>query len=506
MIRSNQRKIGEQDPFWKNYQDMANKVEKCLMGILLPTNNADAGLVHRPSLDSLLGIQPKFKKNGDTARQLSHMGLVLGRAMLLQRIIVGNVATDGQTQQPYSDSDMESLLIICERLHSVVLPQCYAPLTMAATHSQSSESGDSPATILIQALISDSLKAMAAVLNYVEDSIDFSKRSQLHRLLIRWMAAPASSSKNERQHPIARETVLSLLYLYVVGGGAITTESGKRTSFLSLAVKILFDARTATSLRSNLSALLVRILASNHCHVKDAVQSMVQAEFASLLKESTRRKKRKRSTTRKSSNLNIYDYGDIQAISKLVAQFRTPSKAQSVMSVRSFCQDLHESTKLRSRSAALLISYMEGVALNRSGQAPLVAECFIQFTTVDLLSFQRALVTSIIQSNLPNPKDSLNTLKKKASLCASALRFCATACEVLGRDETSVPMEDLCRLLSACTSSPFLPTNADNKNDPAIDNKYVSSVLFEAIGLLRSVGKVIPDSCPDTILQVSAEC
>jgi hypothetical protein len=67
-------------------------------------------------------------------------------------------------------------------------------------------------------------------------------------------------------------------------------------------------------------------------------------------------------------------------------------------------------------------------------------------------------------------------------------------------------MEDLCRLLSACTSSPFLPTNADNKNDPAIDNKYVSSVLFEAIGLLRSVGKVIPDSCPDTILQVSAEC
>ena len=459
----------ESAPFLKICQTIASKVEKSLLGVVIRPESS--------TLQTLLRIKTKIPRKLGTSLQLSYMGLVLGKAKVLQGILAN---------ASLQTSDVESLLSTSEALCSVVLPKCYSALLLATSE---------PSEDILPSLVSDSLHVLSQTLKHIEASfMDPTKRSQFYRLMIRWMAPMASD--DVPLHPISREVVVSLMYGYIVQGFHDSVQCQKRRiGFLSLLVKIFFDARTNIDLRNNLSALLVRLLSSSTRQVEVATRSLTEAEISRLLKEVSSPKKRKR-TSEQRPMLTTYEWKDVQAIAQVLLQFRA-SKKELTTSLQSFCQGLFKSEKpiANGPRAALLVSLLQGILLNSD---PDILGQFRQLVGTSFSIFLRRLIQSTLEAR-PSFVGGFNKgMNKHVMVLSSVLRFCTTACETFGRDSNCVPIEDLCRLISYCTGKSFLEQRA--VQDPSLHLKL--GVVLGAIDLLRSIGRAIPSSCSPDHLEV----
>jgi hypothetical protein len=475
----------------KTCRAIASKIEKSLVGTIMSTDCT----IHRPALDCLVqATVSTTSKNNEhaTVARLSYTAFYLAKAGLLQAILRHVAAKD----EAIFANNADALLVVCESLHSVALPQCYAPLTLACRRLDSE---------FAKRLMADSIQTLANTLSRIDASLESSssivQRLQLHRLLVRWMAP----NKTVDLHPISREVVLSLLYLFLVG-----IENNSQHAFLALLVKLFFDPRSGTSLRSNLSSLLVMILSSNsnNSKIRDSARKVMEVELEGILKKESR--KRKISIPHVFSCKHYY-FDDVLAISRVLIHLPTSSECL-IQTMQRFCQrivqggsfshkeDIPTPRLAKVEHTCLVMALMQGTLLVNPS-----IDSFQAKTGVSLLEFQQAFIQAV--TVLPTQQND-TSIRKHALLCSSMLRFCAIVCMSEQREEVSkmVPIGDLCGFLSFCTDKPFLPSSTASGKEGEKLAGYRSTVLFDAIRLLRSIGNAIPPTCPQPILQVRCRC
>jgi hypothetical protein len=600
--------------FVQPYKEIANKVEKIVLRLILrippvqqqqqqqqkdddKDEKENAGKVLcQPALDYL--VQAVDDGNGiqnptTMTKNLSRVGFLLGKALLLQRVLATMVddnnnanANNGGLEmvvpaasEPPPNEVVEALLSICETLLCSALPMCHAPLMLASgaitTVTSTASSPPSACLLLVGTLISDSLQLMSRFLLLVETNIindpatgsmreasasttaDF-KRAQLHRLLIRWLAPSSSSSSDNKhdvlQHPLTRELATSLLYLHICGLGRIqigiafssssTNGRGPEVPLLMLVVKLWLDPRTGSGLRGNLASvlrlLLVPVAVSSNdgstcTRIRDCVTDLVVDEFVRLVNPSlssfskksksskSKSKKRKRAPSNRTFRWKVYTDIDLEAIGTVLAHLTHCSSSSSKLgdAVKLFCRQVQSQSRSGNGGigiksvelASLLLSPLASAFCKSGGDDAASSahswERFQQFTGVDISHFHAHVlswpvnnVCQLLGDAKKKKTGDLYLTKKQAVLVASVFRFCARMCFELGRDGPSIQIQEIVRLLSLCTNSPFLPSGPGQR--PQQEERYLLLVLFEAIVLLKNIGKAIPPDCPHAIIQVRA--
>lgn len=473
------------NPSMKNTcEAIASKVEKLVIASIISTDHT----IHRTALDCLLRVTlSSSDQNNDITyvHRLSYNAFSVTKAGLLVALLRHATVKDLTNA-----SNADALLAICEFLHSMALPQCYSTLTLACRRQDSE---------LVNRLVADSIRILASTILRIEESLESSpskvQRPQLHRLLVRWMAP----NRGADMHPISRETIISLGYLYLAG-----SQNSSQRAFLTLLVKVFFDPRSHIGLRRNLSSLLVMILTSES-KLRDLARQIVENE-AEITLWNEEAKKRKRSPG--VSSCKQYEFDDLQEISRVLMHLRA-SSGGLMKAIQSFCQqivkggsfsrkeDIHTPRLAKAEYSCLMLALMQGTLFVN----PLSRGSFSAKTGASLLEFHQALIQSI--TVLPTQQNEAST-RRHASLCSSILQFCNKVCMSVQREVAAdaVPVEDLCDLLSFCTKMPFLPSISAVGKEKGKNHRCRSTVLFDAIGLLGSIGNAIPQTCPQHILQV----
>jgi hypothetical protein len=208
---------------------------------------------------------------------------------------------DTELQQPdstWNADDVDAALRISEH----IVFRCL-PLSMDLFLSPSKTS----------ALLSRSIFAIAATLISCEtrsaclETNALPGRASLFHFLAKWFSG--SPEDSVALHPLARELVLSVVHLYVVGRcrlGGIE----EALPFLTFLVKILVDVRPDIVFRKMVATSLSRMLRSSDKQLRQSIAALLTAEGKALLQTTVlpttlRSKKRKRHQARQLAAMDL---------------------------------------------------------------------------------------------------------------------------------------------------------------------------------------------------------
>ena len=489
--------------FLQPYMDFASTVERLFLPWIIPTSQTE--LVLRSALNYLLPANGSEKNGEGSDSETSKLATILGRVRLFHRIL-GDDRIQKLTKT-FSLSDVESLLRIIETLITFDIPQCHAPLMMASTAGPTEEM-----RLFTTTFIANNIRIMAQCLFCIEvgtPCMDATKRAQLHRLVIRWLAPATSSPETRNLHALTREVAISLVYLHMVGLSACPSQTAAANAFASLLAKLVWDPRTTSVLRKTIASLILRLLHSPT--TTERITNSLLDELVRLLKEKRKSKKRKKkSNERQQTNWKLYSLQDLQTIGFVISHIQLIEQSPKVVDkLRSFCRQVVEGNLKSIRlgvgsmeQAAFLLATLQGVIQRREGDKPKDGMLrFHQLTGVDL-----SRLVGIIVSSLPakiwKSFGGDRTIKehwtrRKAVLISSALRLCS----LLSSEGYDFHVPEICRLISFCGGFSFLPSRP-SQLVPTERDCYAATVVFESISLLLYLGKVIPSNCSKNILQV----
>jgi hypothetical protein len=502
--------------FLQPYSDLSKKLERCFVS-LMTTTSLDIGesaekqvLLRRAMIDTVLESASDYVivASPPTKDVLSQLSLALGRTMVLQLVLV-TVVEQG-TSLLYSEEDVELILLVCEHLVCSCLPQCHAPLMLAAISAGDDDSGKPPvSTEVVVSLLSMTVEMISTIIARLESTaptMDALKRAKLHRLLIRWLAPPAISGKV--QHPLQRELAISLLYLHI---RVQMDDSSKGNKFIepivSMLSKLLFDPRTGRVLRENIAAVIMRLLGPTaEGRIRELMAKHVTDEWS--LRNQKSKKRKRDATGDKSCNYEQYLAHEQRAIGSVLSKLPevTPAcpkllkmlpklglQAERLLSLK---KGWNESTAASTESTALILSLTTGLFGNTSTKDDTAAPFHDAFGQSDVARLHRMTMVwprTLCQWSSATRGGS----SKEVALLGAVLRFFRCACSAFGRfGKSEIPIQVICDLLALCTK----PLDRLSQDRESVYRRFVS---FEAIGLLGSLAKAIPPSCPERILKVS---
>ena len=472
------RPVADAKACLRNHNEMADKLEKQLQKVLWNKKGTEHR-IHSTLLCALLDGKVKRKDASTPLQDLIRRGRIWGRALVLQKLLA-RVHTepfenDGMTR------DTELLLKVCEVYHAVVLPECFGILA-AASFEDGSDQNE-----VAHNLIAAPLQHMTTLLIRIENSMiatDASKRAQLHRLILRWLAgfsqhpSGATSAPSSSGHPLTTQFVSSLMYLYSMNGW----DENQTPAFTSLMIKLLFEPRTKTAFRRNIAGVLSRMLASAH-PLSTILGSLVETEFVRVWKQeysnSKLQKKRKRKQSRMPSTMEAYRLGDLEVIGGILATL--PCHESSVLrdAVDAFIegdqcsQDKRLKNRTHVKSICLLIRYMEGVISGSNTTSGWLSD-----------SERSMLLQQLVQRALAEFSEGGSKLDRHMPLLLSIMSIFRLACV---HAIPSVPLRSLCQLLALCTLA-----NRSPGHEP---------LLLEGTGMLAFLAESISESCSNEILE-----
>ncbi|KAL3913170.1 MAG: hypothetical protein SGILL_006595, partial [Bacillariaceae sp.] len=450
----------------------------------------------KSALDSILigntecSTDSDNKVDNDHMAQFRAMSLAFGRVSVLQSVLE---VADSTVQ-----GNKELMLAITEDLLLSSTPQCLAACTLSAKYNYDGLS--LPSTVLFKPL-----PTIAGLL--AEISLDSTKSAQIHRLLIRWLAGTADTQNNSMQHPLSMELILSLTQVYISG-----VELDVGAKFVSCLSKLLFDARASPSLRGNVSSLLVRLQVSADSDVSELSKQLVEIELGAWIQSNRgigRKKRKRKGNSVGSFALDPLEVADIsravrgRGLSISLAQATLqPALRKAMIRLHDGClkEGGHRGKFLVQFAGrnAVLIAFLERCLRSGTG---LCKETFYKQTGLDISEFCRLVLNSVVNVKF-DVSDDEGAIKKKAILFGAAMRLSATLGEVHDRGESCcVPVDSICALISKSVSKRFVP-----KSDDSVLASFRSAVGFDALGVLRSVGAVIPPDCEDATLQIIKKC
>jgi hypothetical protein len=528
--------IGKDLSFLKVYCEIAAKAGICVTGIVLNSNRNKNQCRQQqqqkeqqyriqilvPALESLLqsgmlAVDKDYKNRHDYQEnhnpkvvQLRELGRALGKVSILHQIL------ETANSACLIPGNIESLLGMIENLHSSSVPRCLSACVIAVRCSDTKKAGPNTSTTIPSTVILKSLQIMARSLREIESSNEFmtsSKQGSFYRLLVRWLAG--ADPDTGKQNPLSRDLILSLLQAHIVGNG--TDYGGSKqngvTKLLSHLTKLLMDPRTATLLRRNIAALLVRLQSSSTVNsdasALDLTKQLIEREFVTWVSKTTTdrlSKKRKRKRNGLPSSVGDLEEQDLLVISQVLSRQGMPNNfsvdafppvlRKEIVRLSSDCTD----SSIKNVKAllalvdqnTLLFAWLERCMLGLSLQD------FRRMTGLDLFLDIIQPVLSIISDIKFYPNDSVKLVKKKVTLYSAAMRLSTTAARLFGDDE-KLPIEKICLLIQNSTSSKAW--HEKENRSPVV--KYHSILKFEVLFLLAVVGKAIPNVCPERALRVS---
>ncbi|KAL3941797.1 MAG: hypothetical protein SGBAC_003913 [Bacillariaceae sp.] len=497
-------------PIQKTCTEVATKTGKALLEMVVDNNNHNSNnshhsnnshnnnnnnhnnsnnnhdIIHRPALDALIPIATSKPKDGKDAK----VELLAFKSIHIAKVQLAVAILDKFCTTIYHEcllENMDALLVLCESLYAIFLPQSYGPLVQSLWWKECA---------MAQKAVGLCLKPMASILVRIDHALSQSPSStlnqtQIHRLLIRWLAPYRSTEL----HPLSREVILTVMHLFLMA-----SPSGP----LSLMVKLLLDPRTETSMRQNLSSLLVMILASSNksnAPLKDLVLRRIETEVQGII---PKRSKKRPLNQKEKLPCKHYSFVDLNAITSVLVHLSVSSQSlmEAMQQLVRQLQRAKENAKSTPRISniewnCMVLALMRGSLLGDPCD-------FHSKMGTSLLEFQKQIIGAAVSPTQSKPLRQSNerTMVRHCMLCSAVLRFSTHACNGLhqNRDGATrlVPIQDLCRLLKHCaTGKDFLPTSSSNKN---LSQQYRSLVLFDAIRLLEAIGFAIPQGCPTVVL------
>jgi hypothetical protein len=480
----------------KVYFEVAAKTGQCIMTCLQSPGHS---MYLSSSLETFLHtdlIEPSSTCTDDTkaARRFRLMGRALGKVSILQQVM----ESDPGTQET---EIIETRLKVVENLLLASIPACFdACISSYATHC-----GDSmlDQVTLPTTVVQRSLQQMTQLLKKMPST----HHPQLHRLFIRWLTGDCHV--NVVQHPLARDLVIVLLHVHLVECAELSDHGGYVTSILSYLVKLLFDVRTARVLRSNISALLMRLQSSRE--LQESTRILIEQEFMSWMESTSPLKKRKRA--RKIFTEIIKNPTDFSTISWALKGYGMSTRfatepihervCEAIQQLHGHCSNtpVEEQGQHLLASAerhGLLLAWLERwVLTSRDGGDDCIAS-FRQAFGISLTDFLHAVIGAISRLGLEADTTKSTSYRKKIILSNAAMRLSATFGRLVSNfHDLNIPFEGISNLISLALQP------RKGRKDVSI-TWYNAGVAFEAISLLGSLGALVPASSPDRLLEVSA--
>jgi hypothetical protein len=427
--------------------------------------------------------------------QFRTMSQALGRVSVLQSAL--DKADIGVLEH------IELLLAIVEDLLFVSIPQCLAACTLSAKNNyDGSRCSTLPSTFLFK-----SLETMARVLTEVSE--DSSKLPQLHRLLVRWLAGPSQQGNDtSRQHPMSRDLVLLLIQSYI---GATPHDVGD--IFISYLTKILFDGRTAPLLRSNVSALLIRLQTSSDLHIQESSKFSIESELGASIQDRAGKGSKKRKRKGRRARSLVRDPQEVSDIARAVRGdgMSTSLSKNSVLPVfrKAIIRLYHVCCKEEENGRenplipfaernAFLMALLERFLLSET------KDCNVRFHEhigLDMFDFVKRILGSVLRIKF-DPIDDAGSLQEKIFLYGAAMRLSATLSEVFRASKSgNTPVDSICSIITKSVSKRFLL-----KSDDILVASFRSAIGFLSLKVLGSVGAAIPPDWQDSMLQGIKKC
>lgn len=477
------------------YFEVAAKTGKCIMSSLKDQDqsllvSAVETLLHT-DLDE---VSPStHRRRGQSAAQrFKEMGSVSGKVSILQQILSVDPSTD--------ENQIEARVKVMDDLLLTSIPLCFE--ACATSYAVQCDDEATSQVTIPTTIIQRSLQEMARALKNMSPI-----QPQLHRLFLRWLAGADCRSKN-LQHPLARELVVCLLHIHLVECAASLDTGQNITRLLSYLVKLLFDARTAPVLRSNVAVLLIRLQSTQQ--LQESSRTMVEREFASWIEIVSRRvKKRKRSC--QNDRVIVKDPADFATISWALRghgmsnQFATePIPGRVCKTIRRLSGACNKESTVEQRKRllasaevyGLLLAWLERWLSSSEGLKDCI-DRFPQVCGLNLFDFMRATLSAISNVSVEEGTCHSSSSRKKAILMNAAMRLSTTFGLVVAKiDDVNYPIESASRMF-------LRPLQTWLEGNLVASPRYYQAVALEAMSLLGSLGRLIPTECPASVLEVS---
>ena len=523
--------LTEQDrSFLKAYEQLEIRVEECIVNSWLRSSKPEGSIFDRHDLNQFLRLKHQHAASRGVQKHLMSSSFAFGKTLVLQRLLQQTVAQVTSTVDTLSDSDNQSLLFLCQELLFSTLPLV--------------QSFDPSTTLLSTCLVT---MVSATVVCGTRASTD--NRSQLHRLLVRWLTPPSGGNL----HPLTRELLVSLIHLYILRmcqvyqsavqsgsprsvdlretANGVERVAGPVKSMISLLVKLLFDPRTQSGLRRNIAGTVTRLLGSQteavdsvEQHVSGFLQQAIAVEFEQYLKQDIKAERRKRKqrnapskqvdamNCRPLGSLPFQDVNTMLEVLKQISTFNVPSLDRELASLSRDLSDFDSNTKPqaynlghRSRNASslllsLLCGILEIIPGNENQQS---LECFHQKTGTNIENFRSDLLQWLVsqQKRAGRSEGKVEIVRKGRSAIITTCLFFVRSSFALAQTST----EELQAIVSLVSEYAREANQVLRATRPLFDSDERSgavSIVFAITQLLDRIAGAIPISCPSDILQV----
>ena len=286
-------------PLLKVLNQLSNKVDHFITKVIFASTTP--GKANMFIIQALLDMditEPSMRSVGKKDLNDEHKfflpTLRLGKFLLLQSLLGGTTLASKVTVR-LGRLSSDSMLSVCEAILFEALPICY-PYFFSKTFLQKAVDPFNRTRTTATSLVAAAVEVITNCISWCERQADGGRNIGMvhtHRILVRWLAPIRGNDRHlhsyiyEKEnllHPLTREVLLSVVHLHTLRL-CFQSKGETKHSILSqtclrhligLMCQVVVDLRTIFEGRSNVAAVLVRILRGSHessCGTNEFVQS-----------------------------------------------------------------------------------------------------------------------------------------------------------------------------------------------------------------------------------------
>ena len=468
----------------------------------------------------------------------------IGRLMTLQRVLT--------VSETNSHENIEPLIAIVENMFSASVPRCLSICLLAteAKHRNVPSATTPFDGALTSALVLNSLTLMTRVITAINRTLASSsssddnnsstslcnnRQASYHRLLLGWLSLNNAQAQQPRQqnrekaHPLAREMIVLLLHKVILNLSFTSGQQGSAVRLLSYLVKIMFDERSSSVLRRNVSSILILLQKQSESSsdsasssfgpfdISDITRFMLEKELeCQWKKEDTSKGKKSTKKRKREANgapISFYGSDNLLLLSQVFSQSAMSTSNDSIdlvaklPSITKCIEQLYQNaSKVTSSDSHNYVVLQSSIERNVISMAFLERLCRCDDVTENyqlpsgkIFDMICSIIRAVVKVEV-HEEDNQSKVGNTVQLYRSALGLATTACIRFSN------AEDIGRLFT-CTRKLFSTVvsfvTSIRKDVSSVESKQIAALLSaESYALFGRLGRVVPNDCSSRHLEV----